>query len=526
MTKNLLKKIKEAIDYGDYPERMDPESERHIGDPERNLYGTNPAMGQGTADVEKLASARFKKVVDKLRDAMGVPNLNPEAVQQSIMNDFSSSVTRAQAIESRFQERLEALAVEAGLRVTETPEGRYTIKAELITGTNSLSSEKFQFKPKPKPDRKNDDEDNDGNDEEGDEEGNEGGNEEQFDADTLTDDEEFKLEVHKRNIINAIMAGAAKKGHYIFQDPEVKAELDEMDPNLYRYYLKIMAINDYFYFKMGRMINQMSDTGGGIGGREDVTSKKKKKGPEQRGGGDEPEQEGGENEPKNDPNQSVDIHARAVLFPVLCHEVVKGIEEALGKFGYAKGEMAKDVIGQADTLPNEAMSLRIGPELVDRIREYLPAEMFAEENVGIKPFFYMHLYKIPAAAFLKIISYVVSDDDRDKRKAVNKFEEIFQKAIASKRAHQERQNKPKTAEPNAKEIPPSTTDGGLDDVLGGLGIGKAKDTEGEPPSKELDDKQLAGMGLNALNFEMNKAIDAANWDLARRIQKMIERKQR
>jgi len=33
------------------------------------------------------------------------------------------------------------------------------------------------------------------------------------------------------------------------------------------------------------------------------------------------------------------------------------------------------------------------------------------------------------------------------------------------------------------------------------------------------------MGLNALNFEQNKAIDAKNWALATKIQNMIDRKQ-
>jgi hypothetical protein len=33
------------------------------------------------------------------------------------------------------------------------------------------------------------------------------------------------------------------------------------------------------------------------------------------------------------------------------------------------------------------------------------------------------------------------------------------------------------------------------------------------------------MGVNALNFELNNAIDAENWELASKIQKIIERKQ-
>ncbi|NMC60609.1 MAG: hypothetical protein GYA51_14680, partial [Candidatus Methanofastidiosa archaeon] len=37
-------------------------------------------------------------------------------------------------------------------------------------------------------------------------------------------------------------------------------------------------------------------------------------------------------------------------------------------------------------------------------------------------------------------------------------------------------------------------------------------------------KWLSGLGLNALNVEMNKAIDNEDWPLAQEIQKMIERK--
>jgi hypothetical protein len=45
------------------------------------------------------------------------------------------------------------------------------------------------------------------------------------------------------------------------------------------------------------------------------------------------------------------------------------------------------------------------------------------------------------------------------------------------------------------------------------------------PAADIDNKDLSGMGLNALNFEMNKAIDAGNWELAQKIQKMVDRKQ-
>jgi predicted nucleic acid-binding Zn-ribbon protein len=505
----MSKKLEEQIDYGDYPERIDPGTERSLGDPEKNLYGTNPAMRGGTQDVERLASDRFKKVVDKLRGAINIPDLTPEYVREMIMMEFMRSTMRAKSIELRFTEELEELAVNAALKATETPEGKYNIDAKLTGDINGIDPEKFQFKPKPNPqfDKKGGEQG-----QEGGEQGQEGGeenNEERFDANVLTKDERFQLEVHKRNIINGIIQGAAKKGHYIFQDPEIKAKLDEMDTNLYGYYLKLMAINDYFYFTMNDLIDMMSETGKGIGGREDLTGNKKPEGQEGNEEGDEEGEGGGEGELEKHEVSEHNIKARAVLFPILCHEVIKGIEEALGKFGYSnEPDIATAVIGQSDTLPNEKMSLRIGPELVDRVRKYLPNEMFDEENHGIKPFFYKILYEIPAIPFLNLIGDVISQNEGDNNNAKNKFKEIFSQAMDMKQRYDQKRN-PQNAIPQEPEIHTHKPE-----------IQK----EPEGPVENID-KKLSEMGVNALNFELNNAIDTENWELASKIQKIIERKQ-
>lgn len=509
--KKLIKKIREQIEYDDYPERMDPKTERTLGDPERNLYGTNPAMPRGTLDVQKLASQRFKKVVDKLRQAMNTPNLTSIQVQQSIVNEFALSVRRAKEIENRHQAELEELAVQAALNVTETPEGKYEIDAKLTGGAGEIGAEGFQFEPEGELPDEGQDEDQEGDEEIPDEN--------QFDVENLTRAEQFELEKHKRNIINGIIQGAAKKGHYIFQKPEIREKIDEIDPNLYGYYLKVMAINDYFYFKLEDMIQDMSQSGQGIEGREDLKSKKRSMGQPK----DDEEENGGQ-EPESQPEHQ--IIARGLLFPILCHEVIKGIEEALGKFGYSQDpEMRQAVKQQVETLPNEAMSLRIGPELVDRIREFLPMEMFEEENFGIKPFFFMLLYQVPARPFLDLIGKVISQDVRDNREASSKFKEIYLQAKSAKDRYEKKTGKP------AEESSEDDIESYLDS-LKKFGIGRATDVPNvqpardiEKPKVELDDKQLSGMGLNALNFELNKAIDDENWDLAHRIQKMIDRKQ-
>jgi hypothetical protein len=489
--KKLKQKIREQIDYGDYPERMDPKTERALGDPEKNLYGTNPAMRRGSLDVERLGSDRFKKIVDKLRDVMNAPNLNSANVIQSIQREFMSSVLRAKEIENYHEAELEELAIKSCLELTETPEGKYEIDAKLTGGPGEISSEGFQFKPKDNPPEEDEDF--------------ELPDEGQFEAENLTKGEQFELEKHKRNIINGIIQGMSKKGHYIFQKPEIREKLDEIDPSLYGYYLKIMAINDYFYFKLEDMIQSMSQHGHGIEGRENLKTKKKK------AGSNDDDDEG-----RNDQGPEHQIIARGLIFPILCHEIIKGIEETLGKFGYGYGENSertKEVLGQTETLPNEAMALRIGPGLVKRIRQQLPDEMFAEENFGIKPFFYVLLYQIPAPQFLELIRDVISEDERDNYRARSKFREIFERALKiKKRYERKRQGLQEPINPPVNVEKPINT--------------LITEPKPESSSKDIDNATLAGMGLNALNFELNKAIDDQNWDLAMKIQRMIDRKQR
>jgi len=66
----------------------------------------------------------------------------------------------------------------------------------------------------------------------------------------------------------------------------------------------------------------------------------------------------------------------------------------------------------------------------------------------------------------------------------------------------------------------------LDEVLKSIKLLHDQDSN-TPTNKPTEgpSKNLADLGINGLNFELNKAIDNENWQLAQQIQKMIERKQ-
>ena len=433
----MAKKLKEQIDYGNTPERMDPSLVRKLASPD-SLYAQNPAMKKGPADVQRLVSQRFQKVADKLRQVTGIQDLSSQQVQGMIYNEMMRKLPNIMRIESAHKDELIQLAIDASLEEGEVPEGWYQIEAHL---GEQPRTDDFRYQPEePKDDEE----------EEDDEEKLEIPS---FNVEDLTDEEELELEKHKRNIINAIIQGAAKKGHYIFQKPDVKARLDAIDPTLYRDYLGIMAINDFMYFTMDQMIEMMSQTGQGVAGKVSLDDADDE--------GEEGGEEGGEEQP------DTKIIAEGLIFPILCHEIIKGLEEAKGRHGHSKNPDIRDKVrGAVDVLSNEPMQLRIGPEIVEKIRFALPDSMFDESNKGLINWFHILLYQVPAQEFLEIIGNAISEDASKVKKATARFEEIIKEAQDMKGEFEDYKEE--------EGIDSEDEDDGLDDFFGSLGISRPK----------------------------------------------------
>ena len=430
------KNLKEQIDYGNRRERMDPNLERKLGDPE-SLYAKNPAMKKGTQDVQRLISQRFGKVADKLKEVTGNQNIGSKQVQGMIYQEMMDKLPNIMRIESEHKEELEQLAIDASLEEGQVPEDWYQIDAKL--GMPDTSN--FRFNPEEPED---------------DEEEKENPQIPSFDIEDLTDEEELELEKHKRNIINAIIQGAAKKGHYLFQKPSVKARLDAIDPSLYRDYLGIMAINDFMYFTMEQMIEMMSQTGQGIAGKVEL-------------GDSDDDEEGGEG---GEETPDTKITATGLIFPILCHEIIKGLEEAKGRHGHSKNPDIRDKVrGAVDVLSNEPMQLRIGPEIVEKLRFALPDRMFDESNKGLINWFHILLYQIPAQEFLAIIGNAISEDESKVKRATSKFEEIMKEAQNMK---EEFEDYKEENDIDSDENDEEDDEDGLDDFLGSLGISRPK----------------------------------------------------
>ena len=426
----MRRKLKEQIDYGDTPERMDPNLERKLASPD-SLYATNPAMKKGVTDVQRLVSNRFQKVTDKLRQVTGIQDLSSKQVQKMIYEEMMRKLPNIMRIEAAHKDELIELAIQASLDEGEVPEGRYQIEANL----GMPDTGNFRMEPEEEPEEEDKEEKLKFS---------------SFDLDELTDKEILELEKHKRNIINALIQGAAKKGHYLFQKPDVKSRLDAIDPSLYRDYLGIMAINDFLYFSMEQMIEMMSQTGQGIAGKVELDD------------ADEEEGEEGEEQP------DTKIIATGIFFPILCHEIIKGLEEAKGRAGLpSDSNLRAKVLGQTDVLSNEPMQLRIGPEIVEKLRFALPDDVFNPEYKGLINFFHVLLYQIEAKEFLEVIGNAISDDSSKVSKAKKQFEEIVKEA-------KQMQEEFEDYKEDEDIDPDSNDDDDLDDFLNSLGLTRPK----------------------------------------------------
>ena len=169
-------------------------------------------------------------------------------------------------------------------------------------------------------------------------------------------------EVYKRRFINAMIQGASKKCNHMFH--MVDEELTDMDPRLPNKYSKLMSTADYTYFLAPNLDSAVS---GGVVRVQFPT--------------------------KNNPKAV--IHAQAMVFPVLIHELVKGVMELISAHGLPKDKrIGEYVINKADFLAAEPWDMRLGPGLWERF-----TRMIEPDDFNLKHHIYSELAALPVREF-------------------------------------------------------------------------------------------------------------------------------
>jgi hypothetical protein len=366
---NLKTNIKEApIDY-EGPERMDPNIERKITG-KSTPYSTHPAMPKGDRDfVELVSSKRFKDSVDAVRRYLGTtaPLQGANPLMQLMMMAMQS-LQQVMRIEFRNKEYLENLAVDLVKKEMGIPDGAMQFDAKLVQGPLPSQEGMREQPKKPK------------------EEDVKKAFKHQGDIEDFVDEfEKFNLEKAKRRFINSLIQGASKKGHYMFE--LVRDELDRLDPQLVNLYGVNQSLMDHLYWVMPDM-ESMAASGEGQLGQTKVDA-------------------------QTDPPTVI---ARAATFPLLIHELIKGIYEIFGTHGLPDDpKQAEMVMGSEDTLPAEIWDMRLGPIFWEKFTAAYPIELFEDDKKQIQHYLFMRFSKLDAEEFFKVAKLILKGDPQGEK---------------------------------------------------------------------------------------------------------------
>jgi hypothetical protein len=136
--------------------------------------------------------------------------------------------------------------------------------------------------------------------------------------------------------------------------------------------------------------------------------------------------EGGESEMEYDEEtgQFV-IKAKAICFPMLVHEIVKGLYEIIGTQGFgADKEKNQAIVGAVDKLSNEPNDLRFGKFLYDAI-----SKIYNESDVDdsrVRELFFASVYKLDDTEFIPFVENAVNNEltSSQKQWAIGEMKDI------------------------------------------------------------------------------------------------------
>jgi hypothetical protein len=376
--KKLKTKINEApIDY-EGPERMDPNIERKITSRD-TPFSYNPAMPTGDRDfVELVSSKRFKDSVENVGRYLGTTApLQGRNPLMQLMGMAMQSLQQVMRIEFQNKEYLERMAVDLVKKEMGIPEGAMQFDAKLVSGPLS-SAEGMRSEPQ-KPSK---------------EDVKQAFKHQEELEDFADEFEKFNLEKAKRRFINSLIQGASKKGHYMFE--LVRDELNRLDPNLVNLYGVNQSLMDHLYWVMPDM-EGMAASGGGQMGQTSV-------------------------DPETDPPT---VKARATTFPLLIHELIKGVYEIFGTHGLPDDpRQAEMVMGSEDTLPAEIWDMRLGPIFWEKFTAAYPIELFDDDKKHIQHYLFMRFSKLDAEEFFKLAKLINSGDPQGEKIIKRMVDEI------------------------------------------------------------------------------------------------------
>lgn len=339
-----------------------PQTGREQGEPSQNFQ-------------ELLASERYRQVVEKVRQYTGQQTpMNADRGIGPLTQMMMSAHNRIVQSERAHRTQLEQLAIELVKKEMGIPDDAFEWDVKIV-GMGEVDIDDFnredqdqQQEPQQEAPEIN----------------------VEVEQELMGDLEQLNLEKAKRRLMNAMIQGASKRGHYMFHlVPDRIQQITGSDTLLNDYGL-LMSINDSLYWQLGDdMMQGMTNNSSAMGGAEEVDTE----------------------------SEVPKIKVRAINFPICVHECIKGVMEVFAVHGQPTDpDMNQAVSDSEDTLEKEMWDLRLGPAIWDRIRQQMPEDIVTDEDkVELQNYLLMAVFELPAKKFLVLCKEVISGSESGKR---------------------------------------------------------------------------------------------------------------
>jgi hypothetical protein len=333
-------------------ERMHKDIEEALRANKTSL-GDNPAFPEDDECnfVEKIMSERFAKVVTNYKRQFECDSIT----EAHVVENSASLVLECMKEEYPHREALEELAIRMIREEYDMGEDEVDIVAELTHNVNIRGT-----KMNESPVAVND-----------------------MDFDSTESIAEANGHVYKRRLLNAMTQGASMKGHGMFH--MVSEELAAMNPHMPNKHAKIMANAEYSQFMTPKLDSK--ENGRFAGGVVRVQL------------------------PTNErPKPS--IHVQAMVFPVLIHELIKGVMEILSAHGFTKdAKLNEYIVAKSDFLMAELDDQRIGAGLHEKFMESIDAK-----DVDLKHYVYSEIAAMPVNEFNATMKEIFAGTKKGKKR--------------------------------------------------------------------------------------------------------------
>jgi hypothetical protein len=206
------------------------------------------------------------------------------------------------------------------------------------------------------------------------------------DGDEITVDEIPSTDIEamekKRRIINGITQGASVRGSFGFL--LFREHLDDLSPELVEKYNEIMKLVFGIYDDENAIAMMLA----ALGQKQNIS--------------------GGSSEMVYDEEkEQFIIKARAFCFPMLFHEIIKGLYEIVGTEGFGSDkEQNKAIINKIDIVSNEPRDFQYGKFIYDAL-----SNLYNQSNISdtrVRELFFAEVYKLEDNEFLPFIENMIN----------------------------------------------------------------------------------------------------------------------